>query len=278
MRSLPIPTISALAVFDVCISRVRDPLLKAKFVGIRSDIHSREMEFISFASLPSGTLPVSHSTVGIVGGEELSSVYTDRMVKKGSPGRDIYNKLICSAPNGRCPLCGQGAVTTLDHYLPKKFYPALVVTPANLVPACSYCNTAKHEYTPPTRFDAPFHPYFDNIEDFRWLCAEILPSAPPAARFSIRNQPSNPVLSSRLNSHFNLLKLGVLYASNAAEDFEILKTQLEALHRSGGDHDVREYLQERATAYRHVRANSWQTALYEALSVDSWYCSGGFRW
>ena len=40
----------------------------------------------------------------------------------------------------KCPFCGIGTVSTLDHYLPKSKYPALAITPKNMIPACRDCN------------------------------------------------------------------------------------------------------------------------------------------
>src|SRR5262245_19880217 len=82
------------------------------------------------------------------GVSEMVAVYDNRLVKKTAPGRRIYDKIFTSAPNDKCPLCGHRNVKTLDHYLPKALFPALTVTPINLIPACSDCNKAKLSTAP----------------------------------------------------------------------------------------------------------------------------------
>ena len=50
-------------------------------------------------------------------------------------------KKIKSIPKyNKCPFCGVGRVSTLDHYLPKTKYPTYAVTPVNLVACCAECN------------------------------------------------------------------------------------------------------------------------------------------
>jgi hypothetical protein len=56
-----------------------------------------------------------------------------------------------------------------------------------------------------------------------------------------------------------------------------MKLQIEKLHARTGHQAVREYLVESYTSRAQARPNSWQSALYEALSTSDWYCNGGFN-
>jgi 5-methylcytosine-specific restriction endonuclease McrA len=118
------------------------------------------------------TLPHMNNIGGQVSTREMASLYDRRFARKGSAGRPIYDAIFAAAP--RCPLCGHGTVSTLDHHLPKAHYPALAVAPLNLVPACADCNKNKIDITPMAGADGTIHPYFDDIEDDLWLVAEVL--------------------------------------------------------------------------------------------------------
>jgi 5-methylcytosine-specific restriction endonuclease McrA len=65
-----------------------------------------------------------------------------------------------------CPMCGSPTTGSLDHYLPRSVYPEFAVMAANLVPACTHCNSVVKGDTfrgnEPERF---IHPYFDAFAD-----------------------------------------------------------------------------------------------------------------
>ena len=61
-----------------------------------------------------------------------------------------------------CPICGSPTTGGLDHYLPRAVYPEFSIMRANLVPACSHCNTgAKSSIVKGTFPERFIHPYFD---------------------------------------------------------------------------------------------------------------------
>lgn len=49
----------------------------------------------------------------------LTKNYTQRMSRKGNPGKDEYDKLKAAAALRGCPLCGHRDAETLEHQLPK---------------------------------------------------------------------------------------------------------------------------------------------------------------
>ncbi|TAW73035.1 hypothetical protein ELI16_14355 [Rhizobium ruizarguesonis] len=61
-----------------------------------------------------------------------------------------------------CPMCGSLATGDLDHHLPREEFAEFSVMRANLVPACTHCNSSSKGTTyrgdDPERF---IHPYFD---------------------------------------------------------------------------------------------------------------------
>ena len=277
MLKLDRPAYSAEDAFASCISRVRLPALKARLTGATQTIVDA-----SDAYEVAGDAQALHQIVreplvnGTVTTAEMEAVYTDRMAKQTGPGRIIYDEIFAAA-KGRCPLCAHRAVTTLDHHLPKALYPALAVTPLNLVPSCSDCNKAKLARIPHSAEDVSIHPYFDDVDRERWLFAEVVEVAPASLRFW--TEPSatlDALLAKRLRRHFRGLNLSALYGSEAAEELLNIRYLLSSLQASGGAAFVRAYLNEHAESCLAGRLNGWRRAAYEAWATSDWFCEGGF--
>jgi hypothetical protein len=199
------------------------------------------------------------------------------MVAKKSPGRDVYDKLMSLAYYGKCPLCGQRDVSTLDHYLPKAHYPALAVAPLNLVPACKDCNKAKLASLPASAEEEMLHPYFDDIDGDRWLYADVVEGAPAALRFRVDGPDDwDDILVARVTLHFETLGLGPLYAAQGADELLNIRHQLQTIFNAGGEQLVRDELLTRAESSRTARLNGWRVAAYEAYAQSDWFCAGGF--
>lgn len=65
-----------------------------------------------------------------------------------------------------CPVCGSPVTGSLDHYLPRTVYPEFSIMRANLVPACSHCNSGAKGKIVPSKKPARFiHPYYDKWAD-----------------------------------------------------------------------------------------------------------------
>src|SRR4051812_2298799 len=139
MHQLPPPKFGAKVVFAACIKQVADKGLKKNLSAICDEIHKCDTRYRAAGRKAKLYTLAVHDKVGKVPSEEMIKVYTGRMAKKGASGRHYYDTLRASAPNGRCPLCGQPKVSTLDHHLPKAEFPSLVVTPHNLIPCCADC-------------------------------------------------------------------------------------------------------------------------------------------
>ncbi|MFC8350805.1 HNH endonuclease [Streptomyces sp. NPDC057280] len=204
----------------------------------------------------------------------LENVYTQRLVGENGPGRHIYNELRASAH--RCPLCGVGRVTTLDHHLPKTKYQYLAVTPTNLLPACADCNKKKASTAPGTAAEQTLHPYFDNIDKDIWLTATVIEDIPCTLQFAV-TPPTHwpPELIRRVEGHFLAFGLGELYALQASDELVGLNHHFIALAGQGPE-TLTAYLAEIADSHAAVRRNHWQTATYRALERSTWFCTGGF--
>ncbi len=224
------------------------------------------------------TIPPADSVDGVVSQQEMEWLYTNKFSKKGSPLRVIYDEILAAVPNEICPLCGQKQVRTLDHYLAKSLHPALAVTPINLVPACRDCNMEKLAHQPTCAEEQTMHPYYDNIEDGIWLLASVIEETPPALQFFVDPPLNWPAIkAARVRFHFSSLKLARLYGVHAAAELIQIQFALLKVNERGGSDAVRLHLSDQAESRRMINRNSWQAAMYSALSNSAWFCEGGLR-
>jgi hypothetical protein len=147
MRKIPKPVDKPLDVFILCIQGVRDKVLAHRFISLTTEIEAAANAYEAAATASKLCTLVEQNGVGggVVTTKEMIGLYEGRMVPPKSRGRVVYDRLMASASNGICPLCGQRTVGTLDHYLPKTKFPAVAVNPLNLIPTCSDCNKAKDD-------------------------------------------------------------------------------------------------------------------------------------
>jgi hypothetical protein len=191
--------------------------------------------------------------------------------------RGYYDQLRNAAPNKKCPLCGVGTVAVLDHHLPKSKYPDLSVLPINLVPACHFCNDTKKARYPSDAGQQTLHPYFDQaLIETQWVKATLNANMPVAVIYGTSPPATwSPTDRLRVQRHFDICGLGIVYSSNASDELAPLKLRLMNLFERGGPTTVQEHLKEGEASYA-TRPNSWQFALYQELSQNHWFVSGGF--
>lgn len=278
MRKITKPTLLCEEVFNTCISKVRKPSLKTKLNNAVPFIKNASDEFdkkVTTGKLH--TIAREQIVNGNVSRKELEGVYTNRLAGINGPGRTIYNNIILSAILGRCPLCGHGDATTVDHYLPKTKYPRLSTAPLNLIPCCSRCNDIKDAFHPTKDFEEFMHPYYDDIDVDSWLNATIVQSSPCSFHF-FADPPANwpELLKNRLKFHFKKLELGKLYTSQAAVEVAMLRHRLYDLEKAGPDAIVT-HLQDEEKSRKAYNSNSWQAVFYRTAMNDKWFCSGGFK-
>ncbi|MFF7647116.1 HNH endonuclease [Streptomyces canus] len=221
-------------------------------------------------------LGVEFTLPGVQADEAVQWVYTNGMVNTRT-GRVIYDQLMAAPEDERCPLCGHGMVRSLDHYLPKRMFPALCVDPLNLVPACADCNHAKGETTPGLARTTPLHPYLDNIDNDSWLDARIAGTAPVWLEFYVNPPPTwDALLADRARYHFDLFGLASLFSTQANRTLSGIRRQLMSVFAAGGEDQVRAYLAEEATTRLVHRPNGWEGVTYRTLAEDDAFCRGPF--
>lgn len=279
MRRLTKPTINPRVVYLTCISKVRDPQLKTDFESIADTIEANALNYDQKGKAANWYLiDESDGVDGIISQDKMEAVYTNRMAKKGTPGRDVYDKLKALPIHATCPLCGHRTVEQLDHYLPKSKFPSLVVLPTNLIPSCEKCNKVKLADVPDSKESQILHPYYDDVSSYQWLFAKVVHTTPAALRFSISEVAEfDDKLNARIHYHFTSLELGTLYSTQVGAFLADIQHRLEDLHKKGGLREVKEYLKEEEFSRRRLHINSWQRAMFQALSNCDWFCDGGFK-
>lgn len=278
MRRLAQPNEDASKVYRQCALAVRGNTKRSRMLSVETDVVAAA---VAYAMAATGAalhqIPQTDGVAGTVTTQEMMSLYKTHMVRKNAVARGIYDRLMNSPPRKKCPLCGQRVVTTIDHHLPESLYPVFAVFALNLVPACSDCNKKKGTAAPGDANHQTAHPYFDDFESERWLYAKVCHGQPAALDFLVAPPEHwDEVKKRRATYHFTLLKLNELYVAHAAEELVNIRYRLIGLYKKAGSKGVHDHLQYEAESRADLHVNSWQTAAYEALAADSWFCDGGF--
>jgi hypothetical protein len=275
---LPInrPDFDVEELFMACVSTVNDVTLKADLEDCIDVLKKAETDFNSkFLTSEIHQIPQNDIIKGVIGKKEMKIVYDYRMVNQKMPGRPYYDRIIRSAPNGKCPLCSVRIADTVDHYLPKMKYPIYALTPITLVPACTICNEDKHIAFPTTSEEQTLHPYYDNIDGSPWLRATVVQTSPVIINYFVA--PGNhwtQLLTDRTRFHFSAYKLNELFSTHANDELRGAKRQLINLFNEDPElmiHHLREAYESRL----ELGQNSWQAVLYRTLLDDQWFCGGG---
>lgn len=277
MHTLPKPNYDPTEVFSACVASIGDSSLRARLMTA-NNLVAQKAENYNNAALQGAlyALPQGVTLSPQITGHELEMLYIRGMSARSGKARYVYESIRARSPYGKCPLCGVGTVTTLDHYLPKSKFPDYTVLPENLVPACSYCNTAKLARAPSGPHNQTVHPYYDDFSSSCWLYAEVIEQDPPSLRFYVEVPVHWPPTSqNRLQKHFDVFKLQALFSSNAGAEMAGIRHELADLWNNAGPCEVRAELMQRAASWRAARINCWQTAMFTALAGSAWFCETG---
>ena len=267
MRHIEKPQDNQREVFLLCISSLRDKVNKQKLEACIDDIVQGACDYEN--KMLNNQIHTA-SKQSVVSAKDMIELYTRKFVGKTSPARKYYDKLILSAPKGLCPLCGQRNASTIDHYLPKSLYPLYSVTMVNLIPACKDCNKDKRDSEIRQPEDAIIHPYFDvSIDDQIWLSCRVEEKDNRLVFLFDVVKPDmwDDLLYKRMKNHFDKLKLGMLYSTHAAAEFENVRWFLN-IRLKKSTVEVKRWIEDNIESYSKVAKNSWQVSMYRALSLD----------
>ncbi|HII4496984.1 MAG: HNH endonuclease [Clostridium perfringens] len=279
MISLKKPEDSVKDVFTKCIGNIRDEKLKEKLnfclpsiVNITDEYEDKAKEGLLYQ------IEEHDNICGLVTTNEMKKIYTDKFAKNGQPGRKYYDIYMTIPKYGTCPFCGQRKVSTIDHFLAKTKFPSLAVSPINLVPACQDCNKIKGDKSFKSIEEQILHPYFDNIDSEEWLVAKIIKGSEITIIFEIRcPENGDEILYKRIKKHFDDFKLNILYSSHAAGELVSSFFTFQMMYNVKGSQGLKEYLDIVYKSKKMARVNSWETAMYKALSESEWFCSEGIE-
>ena len=278
MRQLPMPGSNSADVVNLCLNATTDLALLGRLQAIVPNLAASAAAYQANAVAERLDLQARVLGLGAVTKAELVDLYSTHLSAAKGAARGVYDQIKNAAPHKKCPLCGVGTVAVLDHHLPKARYPDLSVVPANLVPACHFCNDTKKARFPATAGEQTLHPYYDaRLIGSRWLTAVIDPGPPLTVTYVPAPPAAWPhVDCDRVRRHFAVCGIGIVFASNANDELGTLKPWLTALEARGGAPEVHAHLAEQA-AIHAPRVNSWQFSLYEALANDAGFVGGGFH-
>ena len=268
---------TAKSVLRQCADIIQDGDLAKRLIAVESHIDASEKEFISLGQ--AGLLyQIAEKTdvVGVVFGKEMQNLYDGTFVRQSSSCRAIYDSIKVAARI--CPLCQQRIVSTLDHYLPQARHADLVLTPANLVPACQDCNKTKLAKKAKDASKQTLHPYFDKLPREVWVFAEVLEGDVPEILFTAEPPTTlDAHLAARARHHFECFGLAALYAAHASVELTDIAFDLQTIGAVSGAAGVRDHLLQQADTRKKASLNSWRSALYTSLSQSSWFHELGYQ-
>ncbi len=274
MRKLDKPKNNIDEIMRDCTSNLRDSNLKNRFVSCITFIENYAKQFeVEMRAVNVHTFSPHTDVNSVITKDEMVKLYTDKLSKQKQPGRKHYDKIIVSAPNGQCPICGVRPVATIDHFMGKKLYPSLSISPVNLVPACRDCNSSKGEKRFSSPEDTHLHPYFDDIDDRIWLKAEVRndPTGYIVLYHVIKPAEWDMTLFERVCNHFKLFEIQKIYCLQAVDEISSVEFKLRKIKTSAGVQVLYQDIQDTIQSCEKASLNSWKSALYRGLVCSRWF-------
>lgn len=286
MRTLVKPNFELAEIYQQCLAGIGDAKLVLDLQVIlpafyaQADLYDSKASESRLYELPQNTAGNEDVILNGITKKQIKNLYSQYLVSQEKPARIYYDALIGMAPNGKCPYCGFGQASTLDHYLPKSKYPFFSILASNLVPSCKDCNTGKSAVVASVANDQSIHPYYDSgvFVDSQWLYATVEESEPPSVTFFV-DPPLGwlEVSKQRAFKHFADFKLAKRFSIEAADEISTISDSFSESIENLDEQEVRRQLLRKSNAEFQKYKNSWKTALYQALASSDWYCRVGCR-
>ena len=286
MRKLTPPDFEPLALFDKCIEGLEDSSETDRFKKYRPQMLAANGQFEhesgsrSWCNLPRARRGnPTQKILGELTKGDLKGLYESEFINPKRAARKAYDQIKVAA-KGYCPYCGGvGQVYTIDHYMPKAYYPAYSVTPLNLIPACRDCNTGVGASFPRLAEEQTLHPYIDDNHFFneRWIIAEIERTDPIHVKFHVSCPGHWPDIDiARASKHFSDFELARRYSLMVGEELSIIISQRRGMLAFMTPDQYNAHLLDGANA-SGLAINGWRSALYKALSETDWFCQADFN-
>ena len=286
MRAITKPTYDTKLVYETAINSIKSNELKTRLNSVVNFLVSAAIDYeknatgASLYNIQPDNQDDEEYVLIDVKKKELLDLYSQHMVGLNKPARKIYDELLGAATNGKCPSCGFGQASTLDHYLPKTKFPFFSMLPLNLVPACKDCNTGKNAKFAVTGEQQPIHPYYDHngFVTEQWLFAEVEETSPISIRYYVKTPDTwGDISKERVRTHFNDFNLSKRFSVEAADELTSLISMLNDYSADTSAEGVRNNLEREAMNEYKIHKNSWKTAMYQALATNDWFCLGGYN-
>jgi hypothetical protein len=191
----------------------------------------------------------------------------------------LYAQLL-GIGGARCPMCGFGEVSTLDHYLPRTAFPEFAILALNLVPACGRCNQLKDTHFGLESEDQFLHPFFDTLERVPILeCRFAVQPGSALVEFRIRrtHRIAHDVLA-KVRFQFEKLRLANRFSAEALAEIGERRTTFAEYATTRGSAGLRNYLRTESRGYLAEHGpNHWKSSLYRTLARNNDFLSGGYE-
>ncbi len=278
MRSLPKPEFDFNEILNNCINSRQEPI-QSKLKNHKNSVNQATNDYDNMMRNIQGhqIKSIFTSADGDIKNEFIG-LYKDKMLAKGSPARNVYDKILSRGKQKDCCFCSYEEALELDHFLPKSIFAEFAINPINLVPSCHRCNQAKTDYFSKNVENSFIHPYYEAcVDNELWLKASIyFPENAPVISFFIREM-TNSILKKRLEFEMNKLNLHNRYGSQAGREISNRKHRFKEIHKNGGAGEVQEDLKLEYKSRSKINKNSWISALYECLSESEQFCNMGWE-
>jgi hypothetical protein len=274
MRQIPPPVVDDAQVLDDIIAAKRAPR-RALLTAVRAKVIEAYGQYVANA-------PAVENLPAVALSETQAAALVHAYEVETAPMAKLRATLTEPVIVARCPFCGLGEASTLDHYLPKEENPQFSVLSKNLVPSCSVCNTRKSALVVDkhTSVRCFLHPYFDSIPTERFIALDVTLLS-DAIRFVFRMVRPTGMRNrtfQHLRSHFHLLRLADRYCIMSLGHLRDRRRALKRFYGRSRDADrVSRELMTGANDYEEdYGINHWRAILYRTLAANKDFCDGGF--
>lgn len=261
---LQLPDIDYDAFIDAVVAERQAGRNAGYFNGIKAEWKTRTQEYLDNKGNPE--VIKQWDLVAEADGKKFVNLYGNP--QEGSVQRPVLETLR-ERKLQLCPACGEdGTPNTLDHYLPKDYFPEFAITAANLSPMCDICQGEKRTKTVTAANERIFlHPYYDEFLGTQVVVLEFAKPLETPPSITLRASPALDVAQTALVSR-HISELGVIRRYNhffKDEYMRLLRLTSEIRQRG---QNLREQLASFRNMASYKSVNSWLHVFYAGVMAD----------